>query len=89
MRDSIQIRVLKNVGGFKAGQVIRTPCDERGKPTNVFWIRRLIEAKRDQCCKIIPEKEPEATKQPTAENTTDAPEKTGTAKDGSAEAPQQ
>lgn len=71
MRDSIQIRVLKNVGGYKADQLVRVPCDDRGKPMDVFWIRRLIEAKRDQCCEIVPEPEDNT---PTGEDTTDAPE---------------
>ncbi len=62
-RDIIRVRVLKKVGGFNVGQVIRVKS-EHGHVADAFWARRLKDAERDGCCEIIEE---ETT--PTADNT--------------------
>jgi nucleotidyltransferase/DNA polymerase involved in DNA repair len=49
----IEIRVLKNLGNYKAGDLVKATVDENGKPLDKFWRQRLKDAKRDGCCEIV------------------------------------
>lgn len=52
MGNSIRIRVLR-VPGFKPRFELDVPTDAEGTPTEVFWRRRLRDAKRDRCCEVV------------------------------------
>jgi hypothetical protein len=41
---------LKN---FPVGKIIALECDERGAPVDIYWYKRLQEAKFDHCMTVI------------------------------------
>lgn len=49
----IEIKVLKNLGDYKAGDLIKVPADGDGAPFDSFWRRRLKDAEQDGCCEIV------------------------------------
>ena len=64
MSDTITIRTNR-VAGYRPGEEVEVPVDDRGNVLDPFWYRRLRDAKRDQCCEVVVhhgtvEPEPEA-----------------------------
>ena len=64
----MKIKVLKDLPKFKAGTVVNVK-DKDGIPLDVFWRRRLADAKQDECCEPVEEKsatepEPKAEAKP-------------------------
>jgi hypothetical protein len=49
----IEIKILKDMGQYKAGDLIRVTADEDGVPLDQFWRRRLKDSKDDSCCEIV------------------------------------
>jgi hypothetical protein len=49
----IEIKMLKDMGIHKAGDLIKAPAHEDGTPLDVFWRRRLKDAEQDGCCEIV------------------------------------
>ena len=48
----ITVRVHR-VAGFTPGAEISIDVDAVGTPLDLFWRRRLRDAKRDQCCEVV------------------------------------
>lgn len=48
-----RIKILKPVGGYKAGEEIRIECDQSGTPLDKYWRRRLRDSKRDNCIEFV------------------------------------
>lgn len=48
-----QIEILKPILKHKTGEIITIETDKHGVAIDIFWQRRLKDAKRDNCCKMI------------------------------------
>lgn len=50
---TIRIRLNVPMLGFPAGTVTEIPVDQKGDPTQLFWIRRMRDARKDGCLTIV------------------------------------
>lgn len=68
MSDTITIRIHR-VSGYEPGSERAIPVDDRGTPLELFWRRRLKDARRDHCCEVVVHHgvEPEAAEAPDEE----------------------
>lgn len=56
MAKTIQIRVKTDAfSQFRSGEVVTVASDDAGNPLDLFWRRRLRDAKRDDCCEVVVE----------------------------------
>ncbi len=51
--DTLQIKILKTLGAYFEGQIVRVDTDSNGVPVSRFWRRRLKDASSDGFCKIV------------------------------------
>lgn len=70
---NIQVKVLSDIPGYKAGQVLLVKVDNHGKPLEKFWRRRFKDAETDYCLevgKIVPKEssKPKHSKSKDQEN---------------------
>lgn len=49
----IEIKVLRNIGLYQAGDLVKLPIDVDGAPLDPFWRRRLKDAEQDGCCELV------------------------------------
>ena len=54
MAKTITVKVLKDIGKFKAGLTVRVPENDRVWGT--YWRRRLKDADVDGCCELVIDK---------------------------------
>lgn len=53
MSKLIEIKINMFMPHYEVGQVIRVATDDDGTPLDVFWRRRLKDAKIDGCCEVV------------------------------------
>lgn len=56
---TIEIRVKHGIAGRESGEVVKVEARENGDPEDLFWRRRLRDARVDGCCEVV-EDEPVA-----------------------------
>ncbi len=56
--SSIKIKVLKDLGNYKPGQVVEVPVTKNGNPREVFWKRRIRDSSFDNCVEVLKERKP-------------------------------
>ena len=66
MSDTIKI-LIHRVAGYKPGHEVIVATDSVGNPLDLFWRRRLRDAKRDQCCEVVNSAAPEEPEDPDEE----------------------
>jgi hypothetical protein len=49
----IQIEVKRKLPRFDAGTVVTVDADADGRPIDYYWYKRLQDAQRDGCCRVI------------------------------------
>jgi len=47
------VLIKKELKGFSVGSKVRVEVDEKGNPVEVYWRKRLEDAKIDDCCELI------------------------------------
>ena len=50
----VKIKINKPFLNFAKGRILEIESDNEGTPVDVFWRRRLKDAKQDNCCEIVP-----------------------------------
>lgn len=55
-----QIKILKSLGAYITGQIVRVEVDSNGVPLSRFWRRRLKDSAKDGFCQFVEEKESKA-----------------------------
>jgi len=68
---SIDIKINKPFPGYQVDQIVTIQVDSDGTPLNVFWRRRLKDAKMDNCCEIVKPAIKKATKRFVPKNEED------------------
>lgn len=65
MKSKVKIEILKPLGrGLPAGKIVEVDADSGGTPLEQFWRRRLRDADRDDCCRVVgPKKRKKTTKE--------------------------
>ena len=58
MSDTIKI-LIHRVAGYSPGHTVIVAADHEGTPLDLFWRRRLRDAKRDNCCEVLNSAAPE------------------------------
>ena len=58
MHDTIKI-LIHRVAGYQPGHTVVVAADSEGTPLDLFWRRRLRDAKRDNCCEVLNSAAPE------------------------------
>lgn len=53
MSGKIRIQVNVNLPGHAQGQIVEVSCDAHGNPLDLYWRRRLRDAKRDGCVEVV------------------------------------
>jgi hypothetical protein len=48
-----KLRIKKPLGIYRAGQEIEIMLDDGGKPLDLYWRRRLEDARTDGCCELL------------------------------------
>lgn len=58
----MHIKVNRFLPGYRLGEVVRVDDDGKNppQPKNLYWFRRLKDAKIDQCCEIVTPKAPKS-----------------------------
>lgn len=51
----MKVQVLKPFSQYKAGEIVGVEADRDGMPTEKFWRKRLHDAKRDNCIRVLSE----------------------------------
>ena len=51
----ITVRVLKPIGKYKAGALVKVQVSKTGIPLEFFWRRRISDSAIDNCLEIIKE----------------------------------
>lgn len=54
-KKRIRIKVLGTIPGHPVGSIVDMDADPRGVPLTPSWRRRLLDAKIDGCCEVIPD----------------------------------
>jgi hypothetical protein len=49
----MKIKLNVNMGTLRKGLIVNVLCDKSGTPLDIFWRRRLKDAKIDNCCEIV------------------------------------
>lgn len=47
------LKINKDLGIYKKDQIIELDSDEHGTPIDIYWQRRLQDAKIDNCVSIV------------------------------------
>lgn len=58
----MQIKLNRDLAGYRAGNIIKIKSDNNNIPLNQYWRRRLEEAKLDSAIEIIQDKKSKKTK---------------------------
>ena len=54
-----KIKVLKDLGEYKAGETVTIEVFDNGDPKSNFWRRRLRDSSIDNCVEFVEDKKPE------------------------------
>lgn len=54
----MKVRVLKDLGTHKPGDIVDVEFDWDGNATDRFWRRRLKDSKIDNCVEFVEDKKP-------------------------------
>lgn len=49
----IEIKILKDLGIYKSGDIVKVEADLHGTPRVSYWRDRLKDSLKDQCCEVI------------------------------------
>ena len=49
----MKLKINKDMAGYKAGRTINIKADINNIPLDIFWRRRLKDAKSDNCVEVI------------------------------------
>jgi hypothetical protein len=52
-KKTVEIKINRTFAGFKEGESVHVDCFDDGVPTDIFWRRRLNDAKHDDCCELV------------------------------------
>lgn len=58
LKDTIEIKVNKELGLHRAGETVHIPINKWGKPKDRFWRNRLRDAVIDNCVSVVQPPEP-------------------------------
>lgn len=51
----IKIQVNHGFADYDDGEIVEVEAHETGEPVELFWRRRLRDAKTDRCCEVVQE----------------------------------
>lgn len=71
MSDMITI-LIHRVAGYRPDHKVVVATDSEGTPLDLFWRRRLRDAKRDHCCEVL---NPAAPEPPADDDWEEEPER--------------
>ena len=49
----IKLKLNCDIAHYKMGEIISVDVDKHGVALDVFWRRRMIDAKFDKCCEVL------------------------------------